>query len=768
MRLRIDIDENTKTDFFGRYAQCPSKFKFSDEEKSFIHFLSIESTGISSFSFTEQQESEIADGVKLTLNWFRNPTKNKTINAPIESQHLLSEMFTAAKNNALRPKNGYRYSTSLKRYATYNRMLSGKKGYNSLQFNLPGCFPSIGTTNRLISTTNNPITEGVLRVNELKLYLENKKQPLWVALSEDGTRIENRIQYDRHTNQLIGFVLPLDDHTGMPIPFKYKATNLRQMLKHLNDGTMGHSMNTIMAKPLGNAQPFCLLIFCTNNRYRAIDVSNRWKFIADELKKEGIRVLTTSSDSDLKYNSAMRRNSALGTNSDELPLGELFKCGPKSSPPYYTQDFPHIGTKLRNLFLRTNNKPGKLPFGKYFIQHSHVQQIFEMHGKDVHFLTQSDIFPVDKQNFGSVMKLCDSKVINLLKQNVKGSEGTVMFLQIMFDAIIAFMDKNLSPIKRLELLWHGLFIVRIWRKYIECQPDLTVKNNFMSIYSYVCIELNAHTMVNVLIYLKEHNLTHLFHPYMLSSQPCEEFYRYFRSLSTTCSTVTNCSMKEAMSRINRIQLMDEISSDHGAGFIYSKSSKSFNFTDSKFNENEFPDTNQICEIILKCKERALNEAVDLGLIKKNSKTNDSSCVCQIRPYITKRINQSESEMEESLLENEHSDESDEFYDYDDDDYRPPENPEIADLCAKLATTSLKNFAHRFEDTVVEETSPYAEVVGGKKRIVVKKTSVCWLFRKSSYKLSSDRRYRVMASSNVNNKPTKTKTTKKKRVHIYKR
>lgn len=727
--------------------------------------LSVESAEISTFSFSEQHEIDIVNKIKSNLNWFLNPKPEiKAINAPKESQHLLSTMLASAKNNELRPKHGYRYCTSLKRYATYNRMLCGKKGYNSLQLNLPGCFPSLGTTNRIILTSNNKITEGVLRVDELKLYLESKNQPLWVALSEDATRIENRIQYDRHTNQLIGMVPPLD-HTGMPIPFTYKARSLPEMLNHLSNGTIGHYTITVMAKPLGNAQPFCLLVFCSNSRYTAKDVAYRWKYIADELGKVSIKVLTTSSDSDLKYNSAMRRNSGLGTNTDELPLGELFKCGPMLGPSYYTQDFAHLLTKLRNLYMKTINDLKKLPFGKYFIQHLHVQHIFEKYGKDVHLMTQTDIFPVDKQNVGSVMKMCDPRVINLLKQSVNGSEGTIMFLQIMFDSTHAFTDRNLSPIKRVELLWHALFIVRIWRKYVERQSELTLKKNFMSIYSYVCIELNAHTMVNVLIFLKENNLTHLFHPYMLSSQPCEEFYRYLRSLSSTCSTVTNCSMKEAMDRINRIQLMDEISSDQDAGFVFSKSSKSFDFSNSKFNENEFPDVNEICDTIIKCKERALKEAVELGLIEKSEKTNELSCNCHIQPYIPKRINQSESEIEESILER-----SDESYESDE-GYKSPENPEIEELCVKLASTSLKNFAQKFEDKVIGDTSPYVEVLGGKRRIVVKKTSVCWLFRNASCKLSSDRRVRVMAPVYVNKKQTiKTKKTKKttRKVYLYKR
>lgn len=130
----------------------------------------------------------------------------------------------------------------------------------------------------------------------------------------------------------------------------------------------------------------------------------------------------------------------------------------------------------------------------------------------------------------------------------------------------------------------------------------------------------------------------------------------------------------------------------------------------------------------------------------------------------KRINRSES-----LLEYEESDDS--FQRHDDDTCNNwPEDAkcdEIDELCARLASSSLKNFAYKFENKGIEETSLYLEVLGGKKRIVVKKTSVCWLFRKEYHKLSSDRKLRVMASVNVN-KRKKTLKKRAKKVHRFKR
>lgn len=69
-----------------------------------------------------------------------------------------------------------------------------------------------------------------------------------------------------------------------------------------------------------------------------------------------------------------------------------------SEPPFYTSDPPHLSAKLRNLLLKTIYDPQKLPFGRYFIQHTHLQQIFNTFGKDKHFLTANVVNPSDKQN----------------------------------------------------------------------------------------------------------------------------------------------------------------------------------------------------------------------------------------------------------------------------------------------------------------------------------------------------------------------------------
>lgn len=153
--------------------------------------------------------------------------------------------------------------------------------------------PNIRSIDRFIAKTKSNVTEGVLRTEELLQYLDDHNVPRVVSLSEDATKITNRVQYDPGSNQLIGFGLPLSKKNGMPIPNSYLARSAAEIEGHFYDTTTGIEkrtasyINVIMAQPLiRGIPPFCLLIFGTDSKYSSDDVAKRWSFIANELKKK--------------------------------------------------------------------------------------------------------------------------------------------------------------------------------------------------------------------------------------------------------------------------------------------------------------------------------------------------------------------------------------------------------------------------------------------------------------------------------------------------
>lgn len=733
--MRIKFEESDKKHFFGDFVKDPVQFKFSDYERSLLT-NAVNLLEKQSIDMSPSKEKSIHDKSKSFDLWF-----NEEIDIEANDQtelskpgNLLDEMNKIARINALRPKQGYRYDNNYKRFCVYNRILSGPTASNLLHFNLDGCYPSLSTMNRYIHRSDHAIVEGELRADELLQYLKDRKLPLWVSLSEDATRVEDKVKYDARTNQIIGFILPTNRY-GMPTPFRYKARNIDEILEHFSKGIpVSNFINTIMAQPFGDAPSFCLLVFGTNGQYTAKEVSSRWQYVCDELKKVGVEILTMSSDSDPRYNSAMRFNSGLGHSSNDSSM--LFKCGTNPNPPFYTQDYYHELTKLRNLFLKSIDQSDLFPFGNYFVKVQHLQEIMVRAGKDKHNLTPSCLNPLDRQNVDSAKRICDSKVIKLLKQMVNGSEGTAEFLQIMSDVYLSFEDEKLEPLERVRRLWRSLFLVRIWRNFILNSPGLTLKQNFMSANCFSCIEQNAHSMVFIMRYLRNEQLTHLFFPPMYSSQPCESFYRQLRSLTTVSSTVVNFDTKGVLDRISRIHLMNEISNDNDSGFTYPKSLSTFKQPDL----SSVPSDKDIINTIKESKEEALSLAIKIGLIQRKSKLKDSFCVCPLSPYEFKMSKKKKKEHEISDICDEESEDA------------------FQDLYMKTIAASLKNYADKIDKSTISETSSYVEIEGNKRRLVFKKTSICWLLGKNSYKCSSDRLLRVRA----NTKRSKEKAVKNAR------
>lgn len=114
--------------------------------------------------------------------------------------------------------------------------------------------------------------------------------------------------------------------------------------------------------------------------------------------------------------------------------------------------------------------------------------------------------------------MCDEKVINLLKNRVKKSIGTATFLELLRDIVDSYLDKKLTPLMRVRKAWYSLFVIRLWREYVKSSPTFTLGNNFMSSNCFNCIELNAHSLVLILLYLEEKNMPQLFTPHLFNSQ----------------------------------------------------------------------------------------------------------------------------------------------------------------------------------------------------------------------------------------------------------
>lgn len=544
---------------------------------------------------------------------------------------LLSLLLASAEKNSGRVKNGYRYDETVKKFMAYIKMLGGKFLYETLHANLPMCIPSPSRIDKYISDKRPRITEGLLRSDELLEYLNRKKLPLIVTVSEDGTRMNGKVCYDPHTNKLVGFALSLDAD-GMPITDTFMARNAAEIFGHFKDdnNTVSSIAYTIMAQPLSaNADPFPLTLFSTNNKFNALDVIHRWTFIRQELRKKGIEVLNFASDGDAKLLKAMKIETGIGTNlqisPEDIDDPDQFTCRWfnckmfNMHDPLFIQDMIHILTKLRNRMLRAS---AIVPLGNGVVCKSFLKYLLENVSKDKHCITSTDIDPKDRQNSESAAKICSTRTQNCLTQYVPGSKSTVLYLKMMNAVTDSMLNVDMDIRDRVSNMWYGLFVLRIWRSWLHKfeKPKKSKKNtqasgqpsndttiyslqeNFISTNAYTCIEINAHSLVLLITKLRALNRPDLMLTHLLGSQSCESTFRLLRSMTTTQSTVINFNMLEMIHRLRRIELQSEIMSSVPVDIKFPRVHRKK--TSAKLN-NAFPSNNEIETLIENARTRAI-------------------------------------------------------------------------------------------------------------------------------------------------------------------
>lgn len=671
----------------------------------------------------------------------------------IAGNHVLIEsLLTAAQRNITRLSNGYRHDDLTKAFAAYIKMIGGPLTTETLHANLALCWPSSSTSKKFINDNKPTIVEGKLRTEELLNYLKERNLPLRVSLSEDATRINPVVSYDHATNQLVGFPLPLDAR-GMPISYSFMARSVQEIREHYESNVASSNAYVQMAQPLSrNVAPFCLLTFLTDKRFTAEKVLSRWNFTTEDLHSVGIKVDNYASDGDSRQIKVMKFKSEIGVQDLSFLNCEWFSCGSRIDEAY-TQDIVHIGGKARNRILKTSRRT---PIGQKIIAVAHLFYLMRTVSKDKHLLTATDISPRDRQNFQSVEKICSSKVISYLQMAVPGSEGTAMFLKALNYCLYSYLDQSMSAADRVYRHWYGLFFFRIWRSWLLKSKDYTLKECFISSNCYLCIELNAASLVKQLIKLNETDdpdvqqfSEYMFFPDQQGSQPCEMLFRQARSFSSMYSNIVNFTMLEFMNRMNKMQLQADIINTYSSQLHFPRFQKKEHA--ASLAASKLPQTSQ-----------KLTKAQIIELIEqaRHDLTKDVECLgmeyeffdyhCQIKPTLFER----EFSYDDST-DDEDIDHEAEFLD--DDNIRDIENIAEADfddleddatdrhfLSGITGDIDLKDYSQN-ADMVIDERDKLTVVVTntGKPKQVMK-SAIVWYFNDNKGKLSSDRLERVRA------------------------
>lgn len=186
------------------------------------------------------------------------------------------------------------------------------------------------------------------------------------------------------------------------------------------------------------------------------------------------------------------------------------------------QDPIHTATKLRNALFQPSVI---LPVGPLCVPaRGDLVSLIRTVSQDQHELTESLLNPKDKMNYRTAQKVHSEKVTNLLSEHVINSDGTALFLDMIREVTEAFTRPDLTPLQRVKMVWKWVFFSRWWRSWIEEHDGYNLKNNFITSNAYACIELNAHALIQLIIYFRDKEEHHLFLIFLLSSQPCESIF----------------------------------------------------------------------------------------------------------------------------------------------------------------------------------------------------------------------------------------------------
>ena len=185
----------------------------------------------------------------------------------------------------------------------------------------------------------------------------------------------------------------------------------------------------------------------------------------------------------------------------------------------------------------------------------HLRLVQATFGKDLHGMRGRDLDHKEKQNYDAVVHIISKSVEDLLAK-VPDSNGTIAYLSVIRSVVESFLNKELPLTARIEKAWYAVFFLRYWRAWLVSQPGYKLENNFVTRNAYICIEMNAHSLVTLARTMRDASTTgnECFPPWMLGSQSCEKLFRAARSMTPTFSTVVNFGMLGLFRRLHRMHI----------------------------------------------------------------------------------------------------------------------------------------------------------------------------------------------------------------------
>lgn len=251
-----------------------------------------------------------------------------------------------------------RYTDVEKDLCAYEYLTAGKAHYDYCSKNMTTM--TVKSIQRYLKKDTIDITEGIINVNGLKSYLENNGYPPIVSLCEDATRITGAVEYDYTHDILRGLVSPLNSN-GIPIINMFAASSPHKISNDIRLYPVGNYAYVQLALPLvKNSAPFVLFHSCSDNRFEATDVLNRWKYTENILREHGITVVSNTFDGDPRLLKAMKIRAGIDNEPTVSTFTPHFIIRNDTGAPINAQDMTHTVNKFRNRLLNTEMRIGNI------------------------------------------------------------------------------------------------------------------------------------------------------------------------------------------------------------------------------------------------------------------------------------------------------------------------------------------------------------------------------------------------------------------------
>ncbi|CAF4343454.1 unnamed protein product [Rotaria sp. Silwood2] len=679
------------------------------------------------------------------------------------------------------------YDNHIQQFALLLLILGGRNCYEFLRLNLPGALPHISNIESLMRNQEARIIECKFQFKLLKEYSQSNNCS-YVFASEDCTSSVCRIDYDAQINSFIGLSSPLID--GVPKPTFFRTDNFEELKMWFEKYNKSKLINLHMIQSVvSSAPPFILSTYGSDNKVTATDILKRWLYIHNQCSVQGVRVIGFSTDGDARYLRAMRLCSRFFA---ELPNLNLFKHNDnfhikipdqwswflmkEQQLLLFVQDSTHIATKFRNRLL---SDVASMKMGDFSIDIQHLMNLIALKNKIDHNLIKCDVCPKDRQNFASCRRISSDLVLNLLNKN-KNCKGTFIYLSLLHSIITGLIDKPTTIEQRLYHIWTVVFTCRFWWAWIQNlkikdiseddNSDLIQKrkaNSFITKPTFWCIEINAHTLLYMILLVINNKLPiDALNTYLFNSQGCENTFRIARALSGPYSSNNNFTVKSFIKRCEKISIIDSIKSHKGQVDNYickfpqhHKTVKEIhNYSINRIKQLDLTESD-IEEIIKNAFESAKQYVTMVNmtklLINKNIYT-----LPELSRFIKMNISKSSSKVidyTEGIDFDKDSDEDESDNDennselLDDDDRLSTNGTDDEDDEGNIVTSLSDVERHNFQGCRIynkinpQNINKYFRIRIGSSVKYLHKQTACWLLTDTKNRLSSDRLERVKKS-----------------------